>query len=188
MENLEPDVVILELVDELQKRGSWCGETHVQKATYFVQHLTGVPTGFEFIHYKHGPFSFDLRDELTAMRADLLLQLEVQKPGYGPSVKVTETGRRWCRRHADTAEKVAPAVEFVAERFGDRKVVELERLGTALYVLRKHPDLTEEDRLVELIVELKPHIERPDAREAVQTVLRWQAEAEDVGLTHRLTA
>jgi len=73
MNRLKRDVVILSLIENLKKKGSWCGETHIQKATYFLQELFDFPLGFEFILYKHGPFSFDLSDKLTAMRADMLL-------------------------------------------------------------------------------------------------------------------
>ena len=60
---------------EMLRRGSWCGETHLQKATLFLQDLMGVDSGFEFILYRHGPFSFDLRYELSSMQADNLLEL-----------------------------------------------------------------------------------------------------------------
>src|ERR1017187_6331592 len=88
MNRLQKYSVLLALNEELRSAGSWTGETHMQKATYFLQHLMGVPLGFDFILYKHGPFSFDLRDELTAMRAEGFLRLEPQHP-YGPTL-VTE--------------------------------------------------------------------------------------------------
>ncbi|MFP3940557.1 MAG: hypothetical protein ACLF0P_09650 [Thermoanaerobaculia bacterium] len=182
METCERDVVIAQLVNGLRQRGSWCGATHVQKAMYFLQHLADVPTELDFILYKHGPYSFDLRDELTAMRADLLLEREILSPEYGPSLKVTENGERWCRRHADAVKRIEPAVEFVAERFRDRRVVELERLGTALYVIRKHPNETDPQRLAVLVVDLKPHIDPVEARDAVEEVLRWHEEARAAGL------
>jgi hypothetical protein len=55
------------------------------KLAYFSLDVLGVPLGFEFILYKHGPFSFDLSDEITAMRADALLQYQPRQP-YGPSL------------------------------------------------------------------------------------------------------
>lgn len=66
MKRLQRDAVILSLIENLRAKGSWCGETHIQKATYFVQELLRVPLEFEFVLYKHGPYSFDLSDELTA--------------------------------------------------------------------------------------------------------------------------
>jgi hypothetical protein len=70
MKRQKRDAILLELIDKLERRGSWCGETHIQKATFFLQEMLRVPMDFGFILYKHGPFSFELRDELTAMRAD----------------------------------------------------------------------------------------------------------------------
>lgn len=182
MAQLDRDVVVAELVNGLRDHGSWCGATHVQKAMYFLQEMTQIQTGFDFILYKHGPYSFDLRDQLTAMRADLLLDRELLSPEYGPSLKVTENGKKWCQLHKGTPKAVAQAVRFVAERFRDRRVVELERLGTALYVIRKHPGETDPARLSRLVIELKSHIDAADARQAVEEVLRWQQEAEEEGV------
>lgn len=177
MERFERDAVIAELIRELHQRGSWCGETHVQKSMYLLQELAGVQTGFDFILYKHGPFSFDLRDELTAMRADLLLELEVRRPDYGPSLNLTENIGAVSRQYRHTVDRARPAIDFIAERVGDRQVVELERLGTALYVRRKHPEETDPFALAHAIVELKPHISEREAREAVTTVALWEEEA-----------
>ena len=74
-------VLLTHLIEGLCERGNWCGETHVQKTAFFVQELMGVPMEFRFILYKHGPFSFDLRDELTALRANGLLGLEPRSYG-----------------------------------------------------------------------------------------------------------
>jgi hypothetical protein len=172
----EREAVVTTLIDELDKRGSWCGETHVQKAMFFVQEMAEVDLGFDFILYKHGPFSFDLRDELTAMRADLLLDLEVRALGYGPRLRPMKNAWAMVKRYRDTVERVRPRIQFVAERFGDRPVTELERLGTALYVARrKKPGETPETQAQE-IHRLKPHVSVEQAREALQTVRSWEAE------------
>src|SRR6516225_10114425 len=89
MDRLRMAAVLTRLIEQLRARGSWCGETHVQKATLFLQDLMCVPLGFDFILYKHGPFSFDLRDELTSLRADGLIKLEPQW-GYGPRIATTD--------------------------------------------------------------------------------------------------
>lgn len=181
MKRLERDAIILTLVDALSSRGSWCGETHVQKAMYFLQEMAGVPVGFEFILYKHGPFSFDLRDELTAMRADRLVELEVVHPSYGPSLKPTPGSRAVLDLGGDVIATTRRGIQFVADKFGDRPVTELERLGTALYVARKLPG-QEFSRQVDEIVTLKPHIAKEDAERALETILEWQTEAESSAL------
>ena len=67
MTRLEKVAVLLKLLEKLRENGSWCGETHLQKATYMCQQLLSLPTGFDYVLYKHGPFSFDLRGELGAL-------------------------------------------------------------------------------------------------------------------------
>ena len=85
MESFQRASILLTLNEELRRAGSWAGETHMQKAAFFLQELMHVSMGFDFILYKHGPFSFDLRDELTFMRAQAFLRLEPQYP-YGPTL------------------------------------------------------------------------------------------------------
>lgn len=176
MKRFERDAVITALIDKLDEHGSWCGETHIQKAMFFLQELTDTDLGFEFILYKHGPFSFDLRDELTAMRADLLLELELRKPGYGPSLRPTKNARAMVERYRDTVDQARSHIQFVAEHAGSLQVTELERLGTALYVIqRKKPNESAEAQAEE-IVRLKPHISPEQAREALGAIRSWERE------------
>jgi hypothetical protein len=63
MNRLQRAALLTELADKLREQGSWCGETHLQKATYFLQTLRLVPTGYDFILSKFGPFAFDLAEE-----------------------------------------------------------------------------------------------------------------------------
>ena len=97
MNRLQRDVVILALLKELKLRGSWCGETHLQKSVYFLQELLRVPLGFEFVLYKHGPHSFDLSDEFTASRADLMVEVKLNPP-YGPSLLPTSRSQALIQR------------------------------------------------------------------------------------------
>src|SRR6266545_4036200 len=64
MKRLQRAALLTELVEQMRAHDSWCGETHLQKATYFLQELLDVEMDYDFVLYKHGPFSFDLRDEL----------------------------------------------------------------------------------------------------------------------------
>lgn len=169
MENLKRTSIILELLDELKKKGSWCGETHIQKALYFLQELAGVPTGFTYTLYKHGPFSFDFRDELTALRADGLLELTPQPYPYGPSLSVTDNGNELKARFPKTLGRYRANIDSVAQKLGDKGVTELERLATALYVSKKHPG-ENSHTIGEMIQALKPHISAEQARAAADEV------------------
>lgn len=166
MERLERASVLLNLVGALRSRGSWASETHFQKATYFLQELLRVPLEFEFILYKHGPFSFDLREDLSAMLADSFLQWEPQPP-FGPSLIPGPAGDVLKRQYPLQAE-ILPRIEFVAEKLAPKRVVELERLATALFVTME--GTVDEAQRAPRICELKPHIQPLQAQQAVQEV------------------
>ena len=168
MKRLQKDAVVLSLLEEMQAHGSWCGETHLQKATYFLQELLETPLGFDFILYKHGPFSFDLRDEITAMRGDFLINYKPQPYPYGPSLVQDAGGARLKERFPKTIRQYSKKISFVAETLGNKGVSELERLGTALYFTRRQNG---KDEPLDLQMhKLKPHISPEEAQEALRQV------------------
>jgi uncharacterized protein YwgA len=176
MTRLQKVSVLADLAALLRDNGSWCGETHLQKATYFLEELLGVPLDFEFIIYKHGPFSFDLRDELTAMRADGVLELQPHPAPYGPGLIATESSQELRQRFPVTLHRYGKAVKFVAQELGAKGSTDLERLGTALYVIRERPKASVNERVAR-IIELKPHVTPEDARNAVEELDRIAARA-----------
>lgn len=161
--------IIAKLVDALQAQGSWCGETHIQKATYCLQEITSVPLEFSFILYKHGPFSFDLRDELTAMRAYGFLEVKLNPDPYGPSLCITELAKSLIRDFPKTLQKFNKAIRFIAETFGEKRVAELERLATALFVTQKD-NLKNIDERANAIHKLKPHVSITQANTASRDI------------------
>jgi uncharacterized protein YwgA len=182
MERLQKAAILTELADRLRRKGSWCGHTHMQKATYFLQDLLGVPTGFEFILYKHGPYSFDLSEELTALRADYLIEFDHRSPDYGPGLVPTQTSAELRARYPVTLAKHAREIEFISHVFGSKGVAELERLATALYVTREIVGACNPGTRVGRLRELKPHVSPAEALDAVQEFDRIAAEAKAVAL------
>ena len=167
MGRMKNAALITNLVEQLRGQESWCGETHVQKTVYFLQHLVDVPLGFDFILYKHGPFSFELRDEMTALRADNLLTLE-HDARYSPRIATTRQGKYIQARFPRTLARYESRISFIARRLGPKGVVQLERLGTALYV-KLESDKPTAQRVMR-ITNLKPHIAEDDAICAVHEV------------------
>ncbi len=174
MNRTQRQAILLALIRLLRENGSWCGETHIQKAAYFLQELLGVPLDLNVIFYKHGPYSFDLADEITALRGDLLLSVQSREP-YGPSLWPTENAQKLLDRFPTTLAAYDSALRFVAERLGGKNVASLERLATALYVLRQMPSPARET-LAREIHRLKPHVPYEDALAALQAVQGMQAE------------
>ncbi len=156
---------------EMLKRGSWCGETHIQKATFFLQELLGVEADFEFILYRHGPFSFELRDELSSMQADELLELTVRREGYGPTYLPTSFSETYLERFPKTTARYIRQIEFVSDELGDKGVAELERLATALFIANQE-GISDIEQRAERLVELKPHISSADALSASERIDR----------------
>lgn len=177
MKRLQRAALLTELVEQMRAQNSWCGETHLQKATFFLQGLFDVDLGYEFIVYKHGPFSFDLRDELGELVSDRLIRYEPQLPPYGPRIAATEEGERVQNIYPRTLARHAAKIRFVAEKLDARGVVYLERLATALYVTLEHPQAGQNERVRSLRV-LKPHIGEPAALQAVEEVDQIRAGAE----------
>ena len=174
MKRLQRAALLARLVDELREHGSWSGETHIQKAAFFLQELLDVPTGFEFILYRHGPFSFDLRDELTSLRADGILDLEPQMPPYGPKFTTTMVGRDLQERFPKTLGDHGQQIAFVAQTIGPRDVAELEQLATALYVTLEQGEV---EGRAERVHALKPHIAVLDATHALAELERIRSAA-----------
>lgn len=159
--------VLIKLSQELVKCGSWCGETHIQKSAYLLQELLGVPLELEFILYKHGPFSFDLRGVLTSMRADGLLQVK-PRGYYGPSLQATKTAEELVQRFPMTMKRYEAAISFVAKRLGSRGVTDLEQLATALYVTKELGNNVDNKKRIRLMTTLKPHITEEQAQKAFE--------------------
>lgn len=166
MKRLQRDSVLLALIQAMKNRSSWCGQTHVQKSTYFLQELLGVPLGFDFLLYKHGPYSFELSDALAQMQADGLLAL-APRPPYGPSLLPGPNSTLLERLFTKTRRRFAPQIEFLADKLASRNVAALERLGTAMYVTLEELSGQSLEERAACIHGLKPHISLDEARTAI---------------------
>lgn len=158
MNSLAQEAILVGLARRLHDRGSWSGETHMQKTAYLASELLQIPFDFEFILYKHGPFSFELREELDDMRVDGLLERVPQGPRYGPRLLVSPRGVEFEERFQRTMQRYSQALDWIAEKVRDRGVLELERLATALWVTRQLDRPASVDERARELVALKPHV------------------------------
>ena len=179
MNRLERDVVILALLEELKSRGSRSGETHLQEAIYFLQEPFRVPLGCGVpIFYKHGPYSFDLADEFTALRADYLVEVK-STPAYGPSLLPAPGSRDLIVRFHRTFRTYEEPIRFVVTWFAGKNVAELQKIGTALYVTISGPGNSVESR-AERIQELRLNVRLEEVREALQMVDQMSTAAREL--------
>ena len=174
MNRAERAAVIAELVDRIRKQGGWSGATHLQKCLFFLQAL-GVPLGYDFTLYKHGPYSFDLRDELVDLQVAGVLELKVNPIPYGPSYIATDLSEN-LRSRISSVDEYNNQISFVAERLGNLGVTSLERLSTAQFVYQDDPS-SSRDRQAQMVHELKPHISIDRAARAVDELRTLRTEA-----------
>ena len=175
MSNQERWALVCALADELFDKDSWCGETHIQKAVYIALHWLGVSEfrDYEFTLYMYGPFSFDLKEDLGAMR--IYGRIESQFPAglsYGPTLRPVE-------KQAEQLPKTRDAeFAFIAEQFGSKGVAELERLTTALLATEKLGRNATVEKRVAQLRKWKLHFTPSEAQKAIRDADQLLADAE----------
>lgn len=169
MENLVRWSLILELVSELKKSGSWCGETHIQKSTFFLQEMFNVPLKLDYIIYKYGPYSFQLNDDLTALRAYDYLKIISLEP-FGVTYELFDQENKLKKFFNSEIKKYSSKIKKVAAEFGIRNVVELERLATAYYLYKINGEKKLE-KVAKSVHDIKPHVPYDLALKSIKEVL-----------------
>lgn len=148
--------LVVELVRHLNRVRSWSGATQIQKCTFFLRHLLGVPLPYDFVIYHYGPFSFELDEDLVLMRFRGWLDVE-REEDYGVHY---HPGPKAPGELPTSVEKFRDEVETVVSLFGKADVKRLELLATSYYLRQK---LAEKGRsrgeIVAAVKRLKPHFE-----------------------------
>ena len=180
LETTDRRAVVAQLVKRMRANGQWAGETHIQKALFFLQSMLKLPSPYKFVLYKHGPYSFDLHDDLGNMRANLVLDVKPQRP-YGASFELGELGDVSIQRGKNAVDRYNDRVEFVVGSLGNKDVRTLEQYATALFVKIDNPN-SDNDMLKNIIMDLKPHISERLASEAIQSVVKIESDARVSGL------
>lgn len=163
-ERMENAAILVSLIEKLKARDSWCGETNIQKAVYFLQTLTGVPLKFDFILYKYGPYSFDLNDELYALEADFILKRATPDPRYGPRILPAEASGYLKSEYGNKIDKYQRQIDFIAAKLGEKDISAMERYATTLYVIRE--ENLQPEHGISRLQEIKPHVSEAQAQEA----------------------
>jgi hypothetical protein len=140
--------ILAALVETVRSLGYACGETLMQKAAFVMKELFHVPLHDEFrIHY-YGPFSFQLRERLASMEADDIVRVRPRE--LGVTYDVGERFPQLRTMFANDLATQAKAIDFVARELGSLGVKRLEPLTTALYVTRRQPTSSVEERVKRL--------------------------------------
>jgi uncharacterized protein YwgA len=171
MNQLAQKAILVGLAKRLIDKGSWGGETHLQKTAYLLSELRGVDFDFDFILYKYGPFSFALHDELASMCTEGLMDRFLPSPRYGPRLLVTARGEELERRLGKTMSRYGVSLDWITDILSARGVADLERLATAMWMTRQNPDSSVGSR-AEALTGVKSHIPLEDAIQSVEEIDR----------------
>ncbi len=159
--------LILEVIKGLRDNGSWTGKTHVQKTMFLVNEATSVEVPFEFVLYKHGPYSFDIETELEQMKSYNALAVQPIS-NYGVELKPSE--------NAELIKSLSPISQPEKESIGEichfvgaKGVVDLERLATTVWI-RNREHITDHNQVAQRVNALKPHISIQEAEAADRTI------------------
>ena len=128
--------LLLCIVDGLTQKETWGSETRIQKLVYFLQNLLDIPLDFEFILYMYSPYSYDLRDKLTSLRADRLLTLETNRYS-GPRFVTTDLGKKYQEASPEILKFFKKQLELVINTLGTKPILELEQLAIAFHLTRQ---------------------------------------------------
>lgn len=177
-DTLQKLTVLYQLIESLRAKDNWCGETHVQKAGFFLEQLSDNVLGYEYVLYKHGPFSFGVSEDLASMKSLRFIDEVIAHPNYGPRLKNNpEAGKMLKESFGGRCRQLAGALDFVVSKLCGYGVVTLERVATALYFTKQErvEDLNERAQRIHRI---KPHISLVSALDAISNVenilTEWQ--------------
>lgn len=167
---LREAAIIATIIDRVSKADRFCGETFLQKSTFFLKELFGIPLAPAFRLYHYGPFSFDLRDQLRSMEADDVVR--VQPHEFGATYVTGDRYSMLQRQFPKTLAQYETQIDFIISELSPRGVKDLEALATALYVTKNDIDATAEVRATGLHT-IKPHVDMGRARASVAKIDEW---------------
>jgi hypothetical protein len=156
--------LILAAVEGLQRHGSRTGKTHVQKSLFLSDASGVLKAPFNFVLYKHGPYSFDFETELEQMKSYAALNSDTVEGWYGVRLS-PGMNASLVKRVAPLPDATQEAIEFVCRFVGNKGVVELERLATAVWI-RTRECIVDSEKVALRLHQLKPHVAVHDAENA----------------------
>ena len=156
--------LLLTVIESLHQHGSWTGKTHVQKAMFLLHAAKSMKVPFGFVLYKHGPYSFDIENELAVMKTYAAITSEPALEGYGVIICPGENAS-WPKERAPLAPEEESAVERVCAFVRQKNVLQLEKIATAAWI-RTQEGIQDSQRVAARLHELKPHVSLDDALQA----------------------
>jgi hypothetical protein len=167
---LREAAIIATVIDRVSAVREFCGETFIQKSTFFLKELFGIPFEAKFRLYYFGPFSFDLREQLQSLEAYDIVKVRPHQ--WGANYVTGERYETLQHQFPKTLAQYERGIDFVVQELAPLGVKDLEPLATALFLTREKPSASIENRAQELHT-IKPHVDLEQARKSVKRIDAW---------------
>lgn len=152
--------LIAELAQRLQTQPSQFGKTSLQKMIYLLQELKGVPIGYQFCLYTHGPFAAQILGDLDLVEALGAVKVQYVISGFG-GYQISpgnECESIRCKA-SEFLKENKETIDEVVNQFGKYSAKELELRSTIVYldrdVKRSNKNLNR-DSFIRLVKKIKP--------------------------------
>jgi uncharacterized protein YwgA len=159
------DEIIISVIRNLKENGSLCCKTHIIKTLYLLKATKRIDMPFDFILYKHGPYSFDVEDSLALMKSYGAIEEDDTKSGiYGESLKLGDNAD-FPKKFVQLKNSELDAISEICKITGNKGVKELERLATSAWIVDDEK-ISNPEKIASRVHELKPHINKKQAKDA----------------------
>jgi len=148
---------------EVSKRAP--GRTLIQKTLFVANELHQLQVPFDFILYKHGPYSFDVDNAIHEMSSYRAVKVDPVS-GYGVTITPGEGGKFVGKYGGSLLPEAKSAITEASRTLAPMNVKELERIATAVWIYYRE-GIREPGRISERLRQLKPHISDKGAQDAV---------------------
>ena len=112
----EKKTLICLILEALKKQGSWCGETHIQKAAYLAKEMFKIPLEeYDFFLYRYGPYSSEISVDLATMRNEEIIVRTATYP-FGATYGVKENKEIPSEDMEECRKQYGKKIDFIAEK------------------------------------------------------------------------
>ena len=160
--------LILLVLNCLKEHGSWAGKTHLIKTLYLLKALSKQKIPFDFILYKHGPYSFDIEDELAVMKSYSAIASDTIINGYGESL-IPGSNSSITEKRVKMDKKTKYEIQEICKLVGTKNVRELECLATITWII-KNDKIKDQQDVFNKLNYYKPHISDEEALTAFNKI------------------
>jgi uncharacterized protein YwgA len=136
------------------------GHTLMQKLFYLLQCGEGVELGYKYKLHYYGPYSRELWSDLNLLANEKVVNIEANPNGYGYKIELLE-GENTNLLLNEVDKNIKEKIFKLLKLLGKKRVENLEAMATLHYVysdLRKREKEFEDEKIINLTQNLKPHL------------------------------